>query len=312
MSHLPLIRMPVSPPDCALAVAVPLTSEQFLSDLAHPGLKDYASHLKRENLLNGASDEYYCDLFERSAKVARRVCDEVAKLGVTVRRATRLSDLTELLRKFKVVTLVTHWRFTRLIPEDIGDAYGLCRALALPESRVQAAVARAVSELDPALLEEGSSPDAQPHDLRERLAAALNRVAAASHAVYRESDGTSPPLGPAASDGVLERLTRVEMEQSFPGLVAFGRSVEMSDGMRSVREVVEAIPKGFAGLLDLTTCNSVILGKAIKARHPDCVVAMNRYATPLHVRMPLYKLVIQDLAQRPSPYADALAKFHTS
>jgi hypothetical protein len=291
---------------------VPLTAEQFLSDLSRPDLKDYACHLKRENLLKGASDEYYVDLFERSAKVARRVCDEVVHLGVTVLRGVRLSDLTELLAKFKVVTLVTHWRFTRLIPEDILDAYGLCRLLILSESRMHAAVARAVSDHDPTLLEKASAPSVQLQELRERLAAALNHVTATSHALYKASDGTMPPLGAVASNGMLERLTRVEIEQSFPGLIAFGRSVEMSDGMRSVQEVVQAVPEGFAGLLDLTTCNSVILGKAIKAHHPECIVAMNRYAIPLHVRMPLYKLVIQDLAACPSPYADALSRFHTN
>src|SRR5205085_1094422 len=107
-----------------------------------------------------------------------------------------------------------------------------------------------------------------------RLASALNSVAAASQSLYKLSDDVSLPGISAAESPVIERLTRVELEQAFPGLIAFGRSVEFSDGMRSVHEVVTAVPKGFNGLLDLTTCNSVILGKAIKAGHPDCLVAM--------------------------------------
>jgi len=305
-------RQPVRPPDCALAVAVPLTREQFLDDLSRPDLKDYAFHVKRENLLDGASEEYYCDLFERSVRVARRVCDEVEALGVTVRRAARLDDFTDLLRSKKVVTLVTHWRFTRLLPEDIVDERDLWHALVAPEGRVQRAVARAVSRIDPELLVEEEARAPRASSLRERLSVALNSVAAASHALYRASNEPLSPDWNGAPSGVIERLTRTELEQAFPSLIAFGRSVEFSDRMFAVQEVVAAVPNGFDGLLDLTTCNSVILGKAIKAKHPDCLVAMNRYATALHVRMPLYKLVIEELARRAAPFADTLSKFHTN
>lgn len=311
MSHLHPTRQPVSPPDCALAVAVPLTREQFLEDLSHPDSKDYASHIKRENFLDGASDEYYCDLFERSARVARRVCDDVEALGVTVRRDGRLADLTNLMRHFKVVTLVTHWRFTTLLPEDIIDPNALWHALTFPESRVQQAIARAASGFDPKLFSEKAFYE-QFDTLGTRLATVLNSVISASHALYSVSNHASPLDMNVAASPMIERLTRVELEQSFPELIAFGRSVEFSDGMRCVPEIVTAVPKGFDGLLDLTTCSSVILGKAIKTSHPDCLVAMNRYATALHVRMPLYKLVIEDLARRPSVFADALARFHTN
>jgi hypothetical protein len=293
-----------------MAIAVPLTRGQFISDLARPDLKDYATHVRRANHLDGASEEYYSDLFERSAKVARRVCDEVEAMGVTVRRAAKPHDLTDLLQNFKVVTLVTHWRFTRLLPEDIIDVHGLLHALAVPEGHVQEAVRRAILARGPELLDEEMVFNAQTADLRERLASTLSAIAAASHALYGATSDDLPSAGNGASPNTIERLTRSDLEQAFPGLIAFGRSVEFSDGMRSIQEVVEAVPNGFNGMLDLTTCNSVILGKAIKARHPYCLVAMNRYATALHVRMAIYKLVIEDLARRASPFADALSRFH--
>jgi hypothetical protein len=295
-----------------LAVAVPLTRAQFLADLAQPEVKDYATHVKRANLLAGAADEYYCDLFERSATVARRVCAEVEVLGVTVSRATRPQELTELLTTFKAVTLVTHWRFMRLLPEDIIDVRGLLHALTTAEERVPQAVGRAVAAHDPGLLAAAAGNAAHLDELRARLASALNAIVAASHALYRPTGNDLPSAQRGDSANALDRLTRVELEQAFPDLIAFGRSVEFSDRMYGVPEVVEAVPRGFNGMLDLTTCNSVILGKAIKARHPDCLVAMNRYATALHVRMPLYQLVIEHLAQRPTTFADALTKFHTN
>jgi hypothetical protein len=233
-------------------------------------------------------------------------------MGVTVKRAAQPHELTAILRKFKAVTLVTHWRFTRLLPEDIVDDSVLLRALISPKGRVQQAISRTVSECDPGLLEDEAASNVHDHPLRERLATVLNSIAAASHALYKEPSDTLPSDGNGASARLIERLTRTELEQAFPGLIAFGRSVEFSDGMRSVQEVVNAIPEDFNGTLDLTTCNSVILGKAIKASHPNCLVAMNRYPTALHVRLPLYKLVIEDLARHPVSFADALMRFHTN
>lgn len=299
----------VSLRDCALVVGVPLTREQFLEDLSKPDSKDFASHFRRKNFRANASEEFYLDLFELSARVARRVCDEVEAMGVTVKRAADLSDLNAMLRNFQCVTLVAHWRFVQVRPEDIIDVRGLWRALAAPEGRGQSAVAHAVSLKDPTLLAPETAAPEQEQTLRELLAKALDSIAKDSHALYKARGGASPAevLSP---DGVLERLTRVEIEQSFPGLILPGKSVEFSDEMHSVQEVVSATPEGFQGMLDLTSCNSVILAKEIKSRHPDCIIAANRYETPLHVCMSIYKLVIQLLASNAMSYADALSKFH--
>jgi hypothetical protein len=310
MSRPNLIQQPVEPSECALAIGVPITREAFLRDLEKPDLKDYASHFKRANFLSGVSSEYYGDLFEASAKVARRVCDEVEALGVSVVRWADLSNLSKLLSQFKVVTLVTHWCFMELGPEDILDLHQLWMSLSTPSGRVHLAVARAVSEEDPTLLAATNATQLESTDIRLRLANALTTIVAASHRPYKTSDETMGAETGGASNKVLERLTRVELEQSFAGLIAPGKSVEFSDCMRGVNEIVAGVPATFDGLLDLTTCNSVILGKAIKSSRPNCVVAMNRYGTPLHVRMPLYKLVIEDLARRPAPYADTLSRFH--
>jgi len=312
MSRLHLIQQPVKPSDCALAVGVPITREAFKRDLEEPDLKDYASHFKRLNFLSGVSNEYYADLFEASAKVARRVCDQVEALGVCVVRSANLDDLSKLLARFKVITIVTHWRFMKLRPEDILDIHQLWESLLTPTSRAHSAVARALSKEDPTLLAAANSSRIDSADFRRRVAGALTSVVVASHRAYKVSDNSGETGSEVAPNEVLERLTRVELEESFAGSIAPGKSVEFSDCMRGVSEVVASVPNGFGGLLDLTTCNSVILGKAIKLSRPKCVVAMNRYETPLHVRMPLYKLVIEELARRPAPYADTLSRFHTN
>jgi hypothetical protein len=310
MSRPHVIQQPVRPSDCALAIGVPITREAFLRDLKSPDMKDYAFHFKRMNFIPGVSDEYFGNLFEPTAKVVRRVCDEVEALGVHVVRAAELCHLVDLLSRFKVVTLVTHWRFMKLRPEDILDVRLLWESLSAPPGRVHSAVARAVSKEDPNLLDATNAPHLESADIRFRLANSLTSVVVASHRAYKTSEDTTGADPVAPPGDTLERLTRVELEQSFAGLIAPGKSVELSDCMRGVNEIVASVPATFDGLFDLTTCNSVILGKAIKASRPHCVVAMNRYETALHVRMPLYKLVIEDLSRRPGPYADTLSRFH--
>lgn len=310
MSRPHLMQPPVSPSECALAIGVPITREDFLHDLISPDLKDYASHLKRVNYISGVSDEYFGNLFEASARVAQRVCDEVEVLGVHVVRSADLQKTSELLARFKVVTLVTHWRFMKILPEDILDVRQLWESLATPNGRVHSAVARAVSKEDPPLLEAAQAPFVASADFRLRLANALTAVVAAAHRPYNMAYETSGAETVDVSDGTLERLTRVELEESFAGLIAPGKCVEFSDCMRAVGEIVSSVPARFDGVLDLTSCSSVILGKAIKVIHQNCVVAMNRYETFLHVGMPRYKLVIEDLARKPAPYVDILSRYH--
>lgn len=302
----------VSPRDCALAVGIPLTREQFLEDLARPEANDYASHFKRTSGYAGHSDEFFADLFDQSASTARRVCDEVERRGVRVLRGARAGDMPELFHRFQVVTLVTHWRFPSILPEEILDERALLLALAAPAGRMQQAASRAVRTRTPEIFDNGDAQTlaASPDRLRATLAAALNRVAADAHAHYN-SEGDAPQPAPTSDDpeDALLRLTRDELEHVFDGLIAPGKSLEFADGMASSRDLVAAIPAGYDGVLDLTTCNSVIPGKAVKRVHKDCLVAMNRRAAALHVRMSKYKLIIEELRRRPAPFPDTMMRF---
>jgi hypothetical protein len=307
----PSVR-PVGPRDCALAVAVPLTREQFLQDLAQPGRKDFASHIKRTNLQPGASGEYYWNtVYEPVARLAVQVCAEVEKLGVTVNRAARLSDLPDLLRQFKVVTLISHWRFRKVAPSDILDASGLLRALAEPKTLMQKAVRRAFEQYCPRLLIDDNVRRMPVDTLRQSVAEAVNNITAAAHKLYKPGQVEAPAEthgGGGLPNSPLERLTRVAFEMSFPEVILPGRAVEFDDGMYSVPEVIDSVPIGFCGLFDLTVCNSVILGEAIKNSRPTCIVAASRYPAELYLRLGFYSLIIRMLSRQPIPFIDAMTR----
>lgn len=304
----------VTPRDCALALAIPLTCQQFLDDLAHPESKDYASHVKRINEQKSVDEEYYWnEVYGPLARNVTKICNEVEELDVTVNRRLRLADLTDLLGRFRVVTLVAHWRFTRIRPEDILDVFSFLEALQAPQSRVQQSLLQAFTERSPQLLN-GSLSGYTSTELQEKVAETINSVIAAAHALYRTggAKGGAPVSDDEGLDvRPLDRLTRVAVEQAFPSYIVPGRAIEFSEGMYSVEEILNVIPYSFSGLLDLTVCNSVIIGEVIKNYRPDCRVAVNRYPAELYVRMALYKQAITLLSRHPAPYMDVLTKIHT-
>jgi hypothetical protein len=278
----------VTPYDCALAIALPLTERRFLDDLRAPE-HDYAAYIRSLHPAEGAGDGYYWDfVYGPFAAIMNNTCDRVAARGAT------LADLRELAARFPIVTFVSHWRFRALRVTQIRDFEALVHELhAAPNDVVRAF-------RDALLAQDGQAL----HDA-ERLVDAFNGVLRSAHAQYA-AEQHEPVLLMKIPP---QRLTRAALERAFPRAIAAAPAVEFSDGMKTTNEVADAIPLSFDGLLDLTVCNSAILGDIIKAARPTCTVAVNRYPTEPHIRLALYRRIIDDLAGRPAPFADAMARF---
>lgn len=295
----------VGPRDCALCVAVPLTREDFFADLAAPERKDFVQHVRRVNSLAGAADEFYwSSVYAPIAATVERACVTAARLGVDVRQRIMFADLPSLFAKKKVLTLVAHWRFTRVTASDVVEPRHFLDTIERPANPLQARVAGAILEQSPQLLNDCAA--ATYDALRERIAAAITPVIAAAHAAYRRPDKpVAESVGePRPVD--LRRVTRVAVEEAFPTSIRPAPAIELADGMHTVPEFIEAIPRSFDGVLDMTVCNSVIVGAAVKRARPDCLVAVNRYPAEMHVRMTFYALAVESLARRNAPYIDVL------
>jgi hypothetical protein len=297
----PTTTKPVSPGDCALAVGLPLTREEFMGGLTSG--RDFARHVRRTNFRHGLSEDYYWEeVYRPVTETVLRVCNRVEKVGVAVRESVTLEDLAELVRCYKVVSLVGHWRFMALVPEDLLDAYRLIDALRGPEGALHTAISAAMQRRSPELWKQyhPGSPGV--------LLASLNEMIRDAHLWYHREGGLSV-REPTEED--LQRLTRPAVEQAFPTLIRQGLAIELSDGMHKIGEIVDAIPAGFDGLLDLTICNSVILGAAIKRVRPGCTVAVSRYSVEIAVRTALYSLVIEELKHGGLSFMDAVARVHS-
>ncbi len=308
MEHSFQSRFTVSPANCALAIAVPLRREDFLDDLSSETRGSFAKHVKSAGFQHGASNEYYWDMvYEPVARVAQHVCGVADHLGVTVIRNAQLSDLGRLLRQFPVVTMVTHWRFARIQAEDVSNALGMLQAISLRRTVVERALNSTLTKVDPTLFDTQN-----PEMLNQKLACDLNKIIADAHQLYHrpiddKSDESSRSVELLLAKP-LDRLTRAALELSFPEHIRPAPAVQFVDGMKTVPEVIETVPSEFSGLLDLTVCNSVILGEAIKNFRARCFVAVNRYPAELHVRLGLYLLTLRMLGRKPMSFIDAMTK----
>lgn len=300
---------PCSPTECALAVGLPLTRDEFLRQLDPAWDGDFARHVRAGNPMPGAADEaYWTSVYAPVARHVERICCHAEGLRVRVVRAAGLADLPMLLATYRVVTVLGHWKFLRLVPDDVPAPHALLRSLAHATELVQHQFARAVFARAPEL-----SPDTVAGDAAERLLNALNGIIADAHRAYRlpgSGAKAEPRAGGSPLGEVLQRLTRPALEAAFPDHVRPGRCIELADGMHTVREFVDAVPADFGGVLDLSVCNSVIVGAAVKRARGGCQVAMNRYPANIMYRMSLYKLVVECLHDRARPYSEAMAFVH--
>jgi hypothetical protein len=297
----------VGPRDCAIGIAVPLTIDEFVDDFRDER-KDFVQHVRFANTLEGASDDYYWStVYAPVAAIVNDALAAVKSLGVCVRRRVTPAELGQLLGQYKVVTVVTHWRFGRLSAADILDPRALHSAIANPADPLQARAAGAIKDASPRLIQDVSA-DIDDDTLRRQIADAIAPVISAAHASYRtpaeHNDDVVVVGQPRVID--LRRVTRLLIEEAFAPHVRPAPAIEFGNGLVTAEDLIEVIPRSFDGILDLTSCNSVIIGAAVKRKRPDCLVAINRYRTELYVRMTLYRLAIASLARSNRPYMDVL------
>src|SRR5262245_38086062 len=98
----------ISPRECSLAVALPLTREEFMRDLSANPRTGYAGSFA-QNGRDGLSAQTVWELFEPWARLANDVITEVEARCVTIIRRATLEDFSGLLRCFRVTTLFAHW-----------------------------------------------------------------------------------------------------------------------------------------------------------------------------------------------------------
>lgn len=289
-----MAERPLTPSDCALAVALPLSRGELLAELGSERPSDFVRGIRAR--FPATSLATICHGYAEEVAMADRVVAEARAHGVTIALRATLADLAALTARFRVVSVLAHAPNPGIAEADILD----------PRALVEAA-------------QSGSSPDQKRVRRHLRLrglglgSGAATPTAAAIAAILHALLWTHAAPG-ARRRGQMDR-TRVE--DAFPRAVAAAPVIELGDGLHSLAAVRGAVARSFDGVLDLSTCTSIVLGEALKRSRDDFLVLVTKRATHPKLRLLLYQLRMRELALARGPVlftqvvdvvADALAR----
>ena len=306
----------ITPADCALAVGVPLTETDFVARRARPDSWDFAANYER-----GRNPQSAWKKYEPEAKAMRRQCDEIAAMGAAVKCCATLADFSALFADFKVVALLTHWPLLSLAPEDIKDLEAIRAALLTPTHPIhehlrRALAARAGGAAQPVTDGNSGEEESLPKQLVAIVEEENRRYAmplAKRTPLARFLAWFFPKFSQVSLKGHIHTgpfLSRAVLEGAFQKEIVPGPTIEFADGMHTLPDFLEAIPPKFSGVLHMAVCHSVLPAQPVKERCGRCLVTMNRFETPLVVRLLEMKLLVACLARKRMPYLKAIERTH--
>lgn len=290
---------PTPPNVCALALAVPLTWEDFRTDLETNVALDFS----RQELLRGRTrDAAWAEDGAPLADLCRAVCDEAAALGVTVVRNATLDVLPALFDRCEVITLVAHWRDANLRGDDFlvdpSDFAMRVRTGADELSRVLAARLNG-RELSAAL------------SRTERQSRARAMAELIDKAVINSDQpfpGCLPPGRVLIDLPSLQARHRDMLDSTFPEMLRPGNRIELRDGLHGLQAIAAAARSGWAGIIDLAICQSVHAAHAIKNGRTEVRVIFNKNPVVLPVRIRMILELYVRLAEGGRNYAKELTR----
>jgi hypothetical protein len=274
----------------ALAIAVPLTRDALAAAIARGGETSFAAQFAAVSRTGGLDAAWRA--YEPEATLAAAVVNDAEAAGITVVPDVTLARWLELLATFRTVTLVAHWRSSAFEAADLLDLDALWRDVADEGSPLW----RCLREFDDRL----EQPDGYD-------AAALAGWLTAALVPDVEDDGRRDEVHLVEIEREMYRR-RCALEAACPGVFGGGAAIEFSDGFQRVDEIVGGLRADLRALVDLTVCNSVLLGEEIRRKCRHCVVMVNGGAASLSFRLALYRQAIWLMKQIRRSYPDSMMR----
>jgi hypothetical protein len=287
------------PEDCALAIGIPTTRRKFERAAA-----DQKREFVREVAVPVFSpfldpDEAWRNGYAAFANRVENVADAVSRLGVTVREDAGLADVKQLLKRFRVVTIVGHATARLLSPSDILDASRLLDRL--KELR-QLEVPAESAALEAIQRDEELCSSSSVADFLKRVNL---RIRLDQHDCARRGEGATP-WDEETEDNVGWSALRVF--EAFPAWVRPPSVLELGDGISDFEKVVASVPPAFSGILEFRLCCARSFAEPLRRRRPGCEdILFPKQPAWFRERLSLYEQQIQVLARRPCRYSEVAA-----
>jgi len=279
----------VTPSELTLAISIPTDREEFEKQLLQTDRYDYVASIARR--YPGVSREGLWNLLAPTVRACNYVAREAESLGALVLKGFKSSQFEEVLVGKRVTTIVAHWRVLPLTADDILDSRQIISEINTKNDPVCEVLRRFIAD------ENSICSRSEPASL---LAAAMNKCMRSENA-----DNGMDLTAHVADSSYASRLTRADIDERFPLSILPSRDIELADGLSTVGQFISAIPADFNGVMDLTICNSVILGSAIKRMRPEITVVMNQRAASARNRLVLYLAIVKELQRQPQLFGDA-------
>lgn len=291
-------------------MAIPLDEEGVRAGLEDSS-RDFVRNLARANGIRTPDgmrmsvESLWREVYQPIALYAEQVLQYVQKKGVHVSKVVGISEFAETIGAHRVTTLVAHWRNPLFRREDVVDLDLFIRLredLRRRESH-QSELSELSAEQLVRVLE--IRTETFDGDVRQKLADALNGAllgAMPVEHVHKSGLETRTQIGFEKSRATLSNL--------LPGALVGGAAIELSDGLHSISELVSVVAPDWRGTLDLTVCNSTVLGNAIRLRARGSLVVMNEEPADLVSRLALYKQVIRMISHRKQSYMRCMLDMH--
>jgi hypothetical protein len=302
--------MTTKPYECALALAIPLTRDDFSLGLDLNAKKDFIKSLARRNVAL-TQDALWETVYVPTVKIVTSVAQAASAKGVTVITNATLSDLRGLLQQFRVVTLIAHWRSARFYPADFLNPNQLIKALEQPSTPLM--------ELFVSLLPQNWISTIQELEADDDITQILPKTLAKEFNGFLTSFKLHPDLVPNQNNQTTtcdvdyqKYLNRIAIDGIFRDFILPGNHIEFFDELHPIVDFVTVIPQSYDGLIDFTVCNSALIGNVIKQQR-KCIVIVNKELATLELRMVIYKGIIELLSRLDIDYMGAAAMIrHTS
>ena len=293
----------VSPADCAIAIALPQTKQQFDEDCRPGSPTPFIRAIKpvnRNGRIITPFERYQTDVLDPLNDLIQEATDTCVKVYPRV----KLTEIGPICRRHPVVAIVAHWEYLLMPPGDVLDV-ALFRSLLGVDDNGETAHPPDPKSLSAALQRDPAIVAAKT---KESLSAALSARLGANWTYQAQGE----EIGIAPAKVLAGDLNRPLLEEYFPGCFAKGHSLELTDGRCTAHEFIEQLDDSFADVLDLTVCYSMMLAEAIKRSRPNSNVICSVGLQTIDARLVMLKWIIRVLKAESQPYEDASAFVHSA
>jgi hypothetical protein len=286
-------------------VALPMTYEEFQNDIDAAAASHDFARVFLEGFLKRYPDKSIQFAWHAGYKPSvLALSDALAsatRLGIGVVAGATLTDFRRLLASYRTVTLFGHFCGWDIRPEELHDTSAFVEALRTAPDPAWCRLRSAVENSMPPLASDLSAGDPI------LAAAALTDLLRAQPLL---NDATACGKQPDTPDAYWPWKNRQALATRLPWL-ADPRVYEFRDGLSRLSEVIDAIPKDFAGTIDFVVCNAIFLAEAAQ-RRPRCRIIASNNARHLGRQALIYDAILKTMQQHDLSYLDAVEQLHAA